>query len=130
MADVKTKLELPKIDEAVEKAGTAVVDWIFASFAESKDERVRGLVEQYHVLALKPFLGPVIAHFVAAKAQQFYELGYLCGCAVHLASADDIGERSIVTGYDEAGRIREMVKIPLTLVERLELEVKKMKEAG
>lgn len=126
MNKAKAKLELPKIDEAVEKAGAAVVDWVFETFAASKDERVRGLVDQYHILALKPFLGPVIAHFVSAKAQRFYEIGYLYGAAVHLASNKDKGERSIVTAYDELGRIREMVKLPLSLAERLELEAKKL----
>ena len=105
-----------------EQTSAAAVDGIFRSFAESENEQVRAWVQEFKILALRPLLGPVIAYYVAARERQFYELGLHCATVANLAKADNLGERTIVTRFDEVGRIAEMVKLPMTLAERLALE--------
>ncbi|MFO1131167.1 MAG: hypothetical protein U1E16_03990 [Hyphomicrobiales bacterium] len=100
----------------------AVVDGIFRSFTESEKEDVRDWAEKHQLLAIRPTLAPVIAHYVRSMESQFYQVGYHVGAATRIAKSGRLGERTIVTKHDANGRITETVKVPMTIEERLDLE--------
>ena len=104
------------LDDFVPKA----VDSVFKCFTENEDERVRAWAAAIGLDGLRQNMGRVIARQVRSTAEQFYQFGFHNGAVKRIAAAGP-GERSLVS-YDEKGRIKEMVKTPLTLQERLDLE--------
>ena len=98
----------------------AVVDNIFKSFTESEDERVRAWAKEIGLDGLRQNMGRIVAFQVRSTAEQFYQVGYTHG-AIKRITASGPGERSSIA-YDDKGRIKQMVKTPLTVQEALDRE--------
>lgn len=118
--------EPESFDRVLDDYVPKTVDTIFKCFTESEDERVRSWAAAIGLDGLRQNMGRIIAFQVRSTADKFYQFGFHNGAIKRIAAAGP-GERSLVS-YDEKGRIKEMVKTPLTLQERLDLE--KTKDAS
>lgn len=104
------------LDDYVPKA----VDAVFLPLTQHPDDRVRAWSQRIDLDGLRVSVGRLMAHQIRCTAAAFYQTGYHHG-AIRRIRASGTGERSLVS-YDEKGRIKEMVKTPLSVQERLDLE--------
>lgn len=120
----------PGFEESIAKVCASVPDAIFGSFAKCADETIQAWVKESRLLDLKPTMAPVIAACVGQVLRNYYQYGYAVGATGRLATQSNLGERVVVAAHDEKGRISEMVKVPLTVQERLELEAQQSNPKG